>query len=557
MPENAHPAAAVGVGDLGWDPDLHLRPVAYALAPSPDAVRSLVFSNEPYQGRMRSVFAWLGIPPTASRAQPVPGIVALHGGGGMAYRTWVEQWVARGYAAIAIDHAGGGAEGRRLPDGRPPMSHEELFNPRIPWRDTWLYHAIAATVRAHSILAGQAGVAAGRIGLTGISWGGYLTCIAAAVDPRLVCAASIYGCGHLQRNCSDDWMECFQRMTEGERRAWHAQRDPAVFLPRVHQPLLFVTGLNDQPFPLDSLAATTLLPAGPVALSLQPGLEHSMEAAWAVRDVGIFCDQHLRRGEPLPRLGTPVWAADGALRCELLPGPVAIRQARLVLTRDHHRWQDRTWVAGPARLTGRSVSGAVPADATAAILLVEDERGAITTTRPQLPGVLESRSHQVSVASPILIRVATTGDAAAAVAVLRASIVQLCQGDHQDDPATLEGWLRTKTVEHFCSLLLRPEVHLLVAAQGPDIRGVGSIGSNGELGWLYVSPGCQGQGIGAALLAALESRARDWGLSEISLISSIAARAFYERHGYRSAGPARPGRGVLIDHPYVKTWDGA
>ena len=383
MPEHVHPAVASWGPGTGWDPALHHRPVTATSSPSPDSVRCLVFANEPYQGRLRSVFAWLGIPRTASRAQPVPGIVLLHGGGGMAYRNWVEQWVERGYAAIAIDHAGGGAEGRRLPDGRPPMSHEALFSPAIPWTDTWLYHAIAATVRAHSILAQQPEVDPSRIGLTGISWGGYLTCIAAAVDPRVVCAASVYGCGYLQRNSAADWMESFQRMTVAERADWHAHRDPAAFLPRVAAPLLFLTGLNDQPFPLDSLAATTLLPAGAVTVSLQPGLEHSMEAAWSVAEVGIFCDQHLRGGASLAQLAEPSWAADDTLCCEILPGHPPLRRARLVLTRDRGRWQDRTWVEGSARLMGHAVIGEVPADATAAILLVEDARGALVSTRPQ------------------------------------------------------------------------------------------------------------------------------------------------------------------------------
>jgi len=158
---------------------------------------------------------------------------------------------------------------------------------------------------------------------------------------------------------------------------------------------------------------------------------------------------------------------------------------------------------------------------------------------------------------PILIRVATAADAPAAVAVLRSSILQLCTADHHDDPATVERWLRNKTVAQVHGLLLCRDVHLLVAVQGAHMRGVGSIGLEGELGWLYISPGCQRQGVGTALLAALETRARKWGLTQIRLISSSAARAFYERHGYRCAGQAQPGYGVLIDYPYIKTWGGA
>jgi hypothetical protein len=42
------------------------------------------------------------------------------------------------------------------------------------------------------------------------------------------------------------------------------------------------------------------------------------------------------------------------------------------------------------------------------------------------------------------------------------------------------------------------------------------------------------------MLSALEAQARDWGLDEIRVISSVAARAFYERHAYVPAGEPHP-----------------
>ena len=35
---------------------------------------------------------------------------------------------------------------------------------------------------------------------TGVSWGGYLTCIASSLDPRFAFAAPVYGCGALRRD---------------------------------------------------------------------------------------------------------------------------------------------------------------------------------------------------------------------------------------------------------------------------------------------------------------------------------------------------------------------
>ena len=52
------------------------------------------------------VFAFVGIPEGASAENKVPGIVLVHGGDGTAYYEWVDFWVKRGYAAIAMDTEG-------------------------------------------------------------------------------------------------------------------------------------------------------------------------------------------------------------------------------------------------------------------------------------------------------------------------------------------------------------------------------------------------------------------------------------------------------------------
>ncbi|HWZ90838.1 MAG TPA: GNAT family N-acetyltransferase [Polyangiaceae bacterium] len=151
-----------------------------------------------------------------------------------------------------------------------------------------------------------------------------------------------------------------------------------------------------------------------------------------------------------------------------------------------------------------------------------------------------------------IVRPATIDDAASAVAVMRASITELCVADHHDDPATLARWLRNKTTDHFMEWLANPSNHILVAEEAIELSGVAALNRNGDLGVCYVCPGRQRCGIGHALLMALEAQAARWGLDEIRLTSSTAARAFYERHGYRSTGNPIPQYGVLIDYPYAK-----
>ncbi len=62
---------------------------------------------------------------------------------------------------------------------------------------SWTYHAVSSAILAHSLLLSMKQVDADKTCLTGISWGGYLTCIVAALDNRFKAAAPVYGCGYM------------------------------------------------------------------------------------------------------------------------------------------------------------------------------------------------------------------------------------------------------------------------------------------------------------------------------------------------------------------------
>jgi GNAT superfamily N-acetyltransferase len=150
------------------------------------------------------------------------------------------------------------------------------------------------------------------------------------------------------------------------------------------------------------------------------------------------------------------------------------------------------------------------------------------------------------------VRPATARDAPVSIAVLRSSIAILCSADHTNDPATLERWLRNKNESSFVGWLGDSSKFVTVAELDTIVRGVGMIDTSGELRLCYVEPGFQLRGIGRALLAALEQRARQWGLAEVRLRSSVGAREFYERHGYASSGPPEQVFGVVGAYPYSK-----
>ena len=151
-----------------------------------DGVRALFFESLPWLGRQTRVFAWYGAP-QATAGEKFPAMVLVHGGGGTAFPDWVRHWNARGYAALAMDTCGGVPTWNERPYSRKPWPRHEFsgpvgwgrdpesFAPGLPPGDQWPFHAVAAVLLGHSLLRSFPEVDPARIGLSGISWGGYLT----------------------------------------------------------------------------------------------------------------------------------------------------------------------------------------------------------------------------------------------------------------------------------------------------------------------------------------------------------------------------------------------
>lgn len=229
------------------------NPPEFAWQDIESSVRSLSYAGESYQGKPTRVFAYYASPGTLQANilldRDLPAVVLVHGGGGTAFREWAELWAKRGYAAIAMDLAGyrphegvnqHQRENRtRLAEGGPDQGDDEKFGSIDKEAEQqWPYHAVANVIRAHSLIRSFASVDADRTAVTGISWGGYLTCIVAGVDNRFKAAVPVYGCGFLHENSA--WLDRLGRMSPEQRDRWVKLWDPSQYLPAVSMPILFV-----------------------------------------------------------------------------------------------------------------------------------------------------------------------------------------------------------------------------------------------------------------------------------------------------------------------------
>jgi GNAT superfamily N-acetyltransferase len=150
------------------------------------------------------------------------------------------------------------------------------------------------------------------------------------------------------------------------------------------------------------------------------------------------------------------------------------------------------------------------------------------------------------------IRDAVVADAEAACQVLRRSIAELCLADHRHDPIILARWLANKTPDIVASWIAREDNSVLVAVEGTVVLAVGAVTDAGEITLNYVSPDARFRGISRALLAALETRARERGNLRCTLLSTETAYRFYRDAGYADDGSARHKFGTTSGYPMSK-----
>jgi dienelactone hydrolase len=318
-------------------------------------VQEVFYAGEPFQGKPTRVFAYYGRP--AGGSPPFPAVLLVHGGGGKAFSAWAEHWAARGYVALAMDLAGHGPAGR-LDDGGPDQDEVSKFHDFDDrgTKEMWSYHAVAAVLRGHSLLASRSEVDNRRIAVTGISWGGYLTCIVAGLDDRLKAAVPVYGCGFLEENST--WVESnFSKMSASQRQRWHDNFDPSRYLAAVKCPMLFVNGTNDFAYPLDSYQKSYSLVTTPVALSIEINRPHGH--IWTFREVDAFIDSRLQGGKPLARVGR-MKVVDGIVTASV-SSPEPITKAELDYTTDVGPWQKRKWSVAAAEVKDNLVTATLPA----------------------------------------------------------------------------------------------------------------------------------------------------------------------------------------------------
>ena len=383
---------------LQWESTVFDVPTAYSAdsyvtGGETNGVKAVFLSSVPYLGKETRVFAYWGLPSGASAEHPAPAMVLVHGGGGSAFYRWVKFWNDQGYAAIAMDLNGcvsGNTVGEEQhghfkhawagPEGCGGNALIDAADHTL--KDQWMYHAVAAVIRSHSFLRAQPGVDANHVGVTGVSWGGVVNCVVAAVDDRFAFAFPVYGCGSLYDDISS-WTQASYYVrgvpfspTGTANARWAAVSDPKHYLPEAKIPVLWLNGTNDKNFSLLSTARSYDQVPGEKHLALRVRLTHSHSAtSEQAPEIVAAADRYLRGGVAFPTMVTAAKIAGAivsATYSDAAELPVA--SATLDYTCDNLPiWFSNTWQSVEATIdpATKTVSATLPAGVKYAYLSVE------------------------------------------------------------------------------------------------------------------------------------------------------------------------------------------
>ncbi|MBQ4086697.1 MAG: acetylxylan esterase [Clostridia bacterium] len=340
-------------------------------------------------GQQSKVFAYIGVPKGATEENPVPAVVCVHGGNGIAFPEWVKLWNDKGYAAIAMTLTGDGPEASPLTGsngstvGEYPHPYkgihcwgEQAF--RADYETAAMYQNVLNVIRAHNVLRSYPGVDENNIGITGISWGGVTTTTVIGVDNRFKFAVPVYGCGYLDE--SETYFSSYFDKANNT-----VMWDPANFAARSKVPTLYLNSDSDQHFSINSTTKSCGVTDGS-RMSIRNKYGHNYTLGWGAAEIYTFAKAMVEGYDPFITIKSE--KAENGTFTATYTAPSGITAESAVL---YYITEDALPYGGENNITWHKVSGgaiangavsfALPDEATFCYATVTDNNGSLISTK--------------------------------------------------------------------------------------------------------------------------------------------------------------------------------
>ncbi|HWZ35269.1 MAG TPA: acetylxylan esterase [Mucilaginibacter sp.] len=346
-----------------------------------DSAIGIIYRGLTYKGRQQNVFAYYATPGTLSgdrsKDKDLPAVILVHGGGGLAYKEWAIMWAKKGYAALAMDLRGNGPDKKHIEGGfDEPNAETPYFTITPDINEQWMFQAVANVILANNLVRSFPEVDVNRTAVTGISWGGIITCIIAGIDQRYKAAVPVYGCGYLLQNSS--MRKGLLQLNDQDKQTWVKEYEPSNYIGKTKMPVLFLNGANDPHFYLDSYAKTYRLVKNK-NLCIKTGLKHSHHYGWANNEIFAFINSYINHSAPLAVINQPKYKGD--LIVAKVRYQQSLSKALLNFTTDTTSvLMNRKWDSMPAALiNGQITVPKLPMNTTIWYFSLTDENGLLVS----------------------------------------------------------------------------------------------------------------------------------------------------------------------------------
>ena len=299
-----------------------------------------------------------------------PAVLVCHGGGGYAdmVAPQVVGWAKRGYVSICQDQPGICNRLKASSTG-PCMEKGSAFQIVSKPQDSTLFDGVAAALNGLSLLRSQPDVDKSRVGVTGGSWGGYMTTMVSGLArDRLKAAFSVYGCGYY--DVGSAWMLHLSSLGPEPRRIWLDNLDAGRRAKNIKAAYFIMAPANDWYFWPSAVMRTYADIPGAKNICFTPNDSHALNQPGGTSGPPQFnrkenrtymevlwLEHYLRgKGQPFPRASAAKSAAGkgNSIRVEFtVTGPAPITASTVWYAAGELPWRLKWWAPVPAKPAGK------------------------------------------------------------------------------------------------------------------------------------------------------------------------------------------------------------
>jgi len=263
--------------------------------------------------RESEIYAVIARPAAEGR---YPGLLVLHGGGGVAEFNRAMAWAKRGYVVVAPDLPGiGNIE--KMPNSSGPWKDAERAQNQGRWitvpdaTASTTFDSVVAGIQAFRLLQSQPDVIKERVGIVGISWGGYMTTmLCGLLGDQVKAAFCLYGSGNYDKGTV--FGADLQKMPADQRETWLRYFDAGRRASNIKASYFIAAATNDIFFYPPSIHTTlsdirsernqVFSPNVTHEIRVPGGTSDSDGGSWTAME-RIYFDYHLKgKGTPFPRV---------------------------------------------------------------------------------------------------------------------------------------------------------------------------------------------------------------------------------------------------------------